>query len=100
MALHGYHPCYSIKFTWTTHDRPQTAEWLKFLQQAQEDLQFHIKLEQETQEKYFIQNAIPQPDFVVGNLVWLVQKYITATQPSNKLDIKKLSLSRIHPAFH
>jgi hypothetical protein len=93
---------------------------LKSLKETQEDLQFHIKSAQESQERYYNRHVQPQPAYAPGDEVWLVRSHIKTTRPSDKLDAKKLgpfkiveavnsrsfrlqlpaSMSRIHPVFH
>lgn len=119
-ALHGYHPRFNVQVPRTTSSNPIAQERLKMLKQVQEDIQFHIKAAQETQEHYYNQRVEPQPALRPGDRVWLLRKHIKTTRPSTKLDAKKLgpfkilqavgtrsfklelptSMSRLHPVFH
>lgn len=119
-ALHGYHPRFSVHVPRVASSNPRAKERLTVLRQTQEDLQFHIKSAQETQERYYNQHATPQPSLKPGDQVWLLRRHIKTTRPSDKLDVKKLgpfrileevntrsfrlelppSMSRVHPVFH
>ena len=41
-------------------------------------------------------HRIPAPKFEVGNEVWLLRKHLKTTQPSSKLDFKRLGKFRIN----
>jgi hypothetical protein len=119
-ALQGYHPRFSVHIPRVASSHPMAKERLQALSRVQEDLRFHIKTAQETQERYYNQNALPQPALNPGDQVMLLRRYIKTTRPSHKLDVKKLgpftiieavnsrayrlalpnSMSRVHPVFH
>jgi hypothetical protein len=119
-ALHGYHPRFSIQIPRVTSSSPSAQHRLQSLKELQEDLQFHIRAAQETQEKYYNQHAQPQPKCASGDKAWLLRTNIKTTRPSSKLDVKRLGpfviaeavgtrsfrlhlpkeLSRLHPVFH
>jgi len=119
-ALHGYHPRFSLETPRIAASNPLAQERLKVLQETQEDLKFHIKSAQETQERYYNQHVAAQPTFTPGDRVWLIRKNIRTTRPSDKLDAKKLgpfkilaavntrsfrlalppTMSKVHPVFH
>lgn len=119
-ALHGYHPRFSVETPRVAASSPLAQERLKNLHEVQEDLKFHIKSAQETQERYYNQHVVAQPPFAPGDQVWLVRKNIKTTRPSDKLDAKKLgpftileavntrsfrlelphTMSKVHPVFH
>jgi len=119
-ANYGYHPRFNVALPRVNSNVPRAESRLENLQEIQEDLKFFIQDAQDTQARYFNQHAMEQPDFQIGDKVWLIKKNIKTTRPSNKLDYRKLgpfkilekigtrayklelpqSMSRIHPVFH
>lgn len=119
-ALHGYHPRFNLQVPRVAASNPTAQTRLQTLKETQEDLQFHIKSAQESQERYYNQHVQAQPAFAPGDSVWLLRSNIKTTRPSDKLDAKKLgpfkiieavnsrafrlqlpaSMSRVHPVFH
>ena len=119
-ALHGYHPRFSLQVPRVAASNPTAQARLQALKETQEDLQFHIKSAQESQERYYNQHVQAQPAFTPGDEVWLLRSNIKTARPSDKLDAKKLgpfkiveavnsrafrlqlpaSMSRVHPVFH
>jgi hypothetical protein len=121
-ALHGYlyHPRFSVQVPRAAASNPRAEKRLDVLKQVQEDLHFHIRSAQESQEKYYNRHVQAQPELKPGDKVWLLRRHIKTTRPSDKLDAKKLgpfeiieamnsrsfrlqlpaSMSRVHPVFH
>lgn len=119
-ALYGYHPRFSFNIPRVSSSSPMAEDRLTALKEIQDDLQFHIKSAQESQQRNYNQHVQPQPALEPGDLVWLVRTNIKTTRPSLKLDAKKFgpypiaeavgtrsfrlqlpkSMSKIHPVFH
>jgi hypothetical protein len=94
-ALYGYHPRFNVHIPRVKKNTPEAEHRLAVLKQVQEDLQFYVGLAQESQAKFHDRHALPAPNFVPGDKVWLVRKHIRTTRPSDKLDSYKLGPFKI-----
>ncbi|KAF9176098.1 hypothetical protein BGZ50_001811, partial [Haplosporangium sp. Z 11] len=55
-----------------------------------EGLKFFISTAVDDQSKYFDLKIQPQPDFKVGDQVWLDTRNLRTDRPTTKLDYKKM----------
>jgi hypothetical protein len=116
-ANRGYHPRLSITLQETTV--PSATEQLRHLQAVHQQAQANIQRAQEQQVYWANKKRQDAPDFKIGDQVWLLRTNITTTQPSSKLDAKRLGpfpieakigdrayrltlppTMHIHPVFH
>jgi hypothetical protein len=99
---------------------PAADQFLENIISVQETLQDNIHQAKEIQKKYFDNRNHKVPTYQAGDWVWLLQRNISTTHPSGKLDFERLgpfkvdlalrkdvyflilptSLSRVHPVFH
>lgn len=83
-ALFGYHPRFNLQVPRVSQHNPAAKNRIQTLKEIQDDLQYHIKIAQETHAHYYDQHVRPQPDFVPGDKVWLLRKNIKTTRASDK----------------
>ena len=115
----GYHPNFDVNITERTTN-PSTTDLATRLDIIQSELCAELAHSNEYMAKYYDCHHIPQPNFKIGDYVWLLQRNIKTTRPSEKLDYRRLgpfkildqrghssfllklpcSLSRLHPVFH
>lgn len=115
----GYHPRFSVTIPRITKSNQPATDRLKALKELHADLKFNIQMALERHAQYYDAKAMAQPNFQVGDKVWLSSKNIHTTRPAKKLDYKKhgpfkilekinnrsyrLDLPqnyKIHPVFH
>jgi RNase H-like domain found in reverse transcriptase/Reverse transcriptase (RNA-dependent DNA polymerase)/Integrase zinc binding domain/Chromo (CHRromatin Organisation MOdifier) domain/Retroviral aspartyl protease/Integrase core domain len=115
----GYHPKFSVTMPRVTKDNRPVADRIQALQDLHSELKFNIQTALEAHAKHFDTMAQAQPDFQIGDRVWLNSKNLRTDRPARKLDYKRvgpfpilekvgtrsyrLDLPRtmkIHPVFH
>ena len=115
----GYHPDFDIVITERTTN-PSSTELAGRLEIIRDELRAELSHSNDYMAKYYDRRHLPGPEFLPGNKVWLIQRNIKTTRPSDKLDFKKIgpyqiiekrgkssyllklppSLKRLHPVFH
>ena len=65
---------------------PSAAEWVKDVEEIQEELRKNLLVAQQRTAKSFNKKVIPGPDFKVGDLVLLNASNIKTKRQSKKLD--------------
>src|SRR5919202_5548424 len=74
---------------------PSAAEWVKDMEEIQEELRKNLLVAQQRAAKSFNKKVIPGPDFKVGDLVLLNANNIKTKYQSKKLDNLFRSLCEI-----
>ncbi len=116
-ANYGYHPTCTV--TVQSTKAPAAGERLQYLQQLQQTLRQELLRSQTFMAHYHNRHTSQQPDYKVGDHVWLLTRHINTTRPSHKLDYKKIGpftitkiigptsfqlhlppQMKIHPVFH
>ena len=115
----GYHPNFDITITDHTTN-PSATELTRHLEIIHEELRAELAHSNDYMAKYYDRHHQSAPQFSPGDKVWLIRRNIKTTQPSDKLDYKKIgpyeviekrgkssyllklppSLKRLHPVFH
>ena len=115
----GFHPEFNITITEQTTN-PLATKFTSRLSIIHKELQPKLTHSNEYMSKYYHQHHLTAPKFSVGDKVWLLQRSIKTTQPSDRLDYKKIepykilrkhskasyllklppSLKQLHPVFH
>ena len=115
----GYHPRFSVTVPRASKTNQSTTDQIQQLEDLHTDLKFNIQMALERHALYYDTKTMVQPDFQVGDKVWLSSKNIHTNWPAKKLDYKKqgrfkilekvnncsyhLELPwnyKIHPVFH
>ena len=121
-ANYGYYPRATIKIlSEKGHENPAAEAYVDHIRRVHEKLQTTLEQVQTRYKKEFDKNVAPAPEFKVGDRVWLNQRNIETTRPSQKLDFRHLGPFeivdvvgkskaafelklpnhwRIHPVFH
>jgi hypothetical protein len=121
-ANYGYHPRMSIvERNPAQEENPTAEELVARLERTHQALRVNLQQAQENYKKYYDAHVNDDPQFQVGDLVWLSRKNIATNRPSAKLDAKRLGpfkilevigeaksayklelppRMRIHPVFH
>ena len=98
---------------------PTASELVNNLSQVHQEVMSNIQQANQTYSKYYNQSREPQPEFNIGNKVWLLRRFVTTKRPCSKLDYTRLgpfiitdkvgtrafrlklpSTMMIHPVFH
>lgn len=117
-SLQGYHPRFNSLAKSSVI--PSADQFVKHLQQIQENLSNNLSLAKESQERFY--NGTRRMDVIYspGDLVWLSRRHLKTKRPSNKLDVRRIgpftvkrmigrnaaelilpaNLSRLHPVFN
>lgn len=115
----GYHPKFTVTIPRVTKDNEPVADRIKAMKELHSEMKFNIQTALETHARNFDKKVIPQPDFKIGDQVWLSAQNIRTSRPSRKLDHKRLGpfkilkkvgtrsfhlelpkSLKIHPVFH
>ena len=115
----GYHPKFSVRVPRVTRDNVPVADRVQALKDLHTEMRFNIQSALEEHAKYFDAKVSKQPDFQVGDRVWLDARNLRTERSARKLDYKKvgpytisekvnsrsyrLDLPRsmkVHPVFH
>jgi len=118
-ANYGYHPRFLPDLGTRNEETPEVSEYVVALRRLPEELRAEIKEAQMSQVEQANKARHPDPVLNPGDKVWLQQKNIRTTRPSNKLDHKQigpyrvlekvdsraykldlLATVKIHPIFH
>ena len=119
-ANYGYHPRFQLRVT-NENKSPSAESYVETLRKVHIAMQEDLKLAQENYKKYYDRRVQKQPNYEIGQRVWLLRKNVSTTRPSSKLDFKRLGpykilniigqaklavkldlppTMKIHPVFH
>ncbi|THH03524.1 hypothetical protein EW146_g10426, partial [Bondarzewia mesenterica] len=118
-ANFGFIPEFKPRIT-ERHTVPAAADLASRLDTIHTELRAELQHAQDLQATYHNKKSLPDPDFLPGQMVWLLRCNISTTRPSLKLDHRRLGpyciirkigsaayllqlpsyLSRLHPVFH
>lgn len=93
-ANYGFHPRFSFSIP-TTSVNPSAEERARRLKDLHQDLSLELSLACARHKDQADRRRSPTPNFVVGDLVWLLRRHIPTTRPCHKLDHRKLGPFRI-----
>jgi transposase InsO family protein len=118
-ANFGFHPKFSVTVPRVTKDNIPCPDHIKALLDIHSEMKFNIQSANERHARHFDTKAIAQPDFSVGDKVWLDARNLRTERPAKKLDYKRVgpfqilekvgtrsyrldlpSTMKIHPIFH
>jgi hypothetical protein len=118
-ANFGYHPKFTVTVPRVSKNNVPLADRIKSLQDLYADMKENIKIASERHAPYFNAKVMPQPDFQVGDQVWLDARNLRTSRPAHKLDYKRIGpysitakigtrsyrldlpkSMKIHPVFH
>jgi hypothetical protein len=118
-ANFGYHPRFQPDLAETNNTTPDVSSYVSALTNLHEELRSEIKYTQMGHAKQANKGRQPDPILKLRDKVWLQQKNVKTTRPSNKLDFKLIGLYtilekiglqaykldlppsvKIHPVFH
>ncbi|GAA5883779.1 hypothetical protein JCM16303_002367 [Sporobolomyces ruberrimus] len=94
-ANYGFHPAHSLTVARST-SVPAAELRVETLERTWNELKNQLKYSKEQMSKYYNshRSAVP-PEFVPGNLVWLLRRNIPTLRPSDKLDHRRLGPFKI-----
>jgi len=99
-ANYGYHPRFNIEPP-VSAEVPAAEDQLAKLQAIKDSLAIEIKFAQDHAKEFADKHRSTPPTFQKGDQVWLLRCNIKTTQPSGKLDFKRLGpftiLKKINP---
>jgi hypothetical protein len=115
----GYHPKFSVTVPRVSKDNVPLVDRIKALQDLHAEMKFNIQTAIEAHAKHFDTKAMNQPDFQVGDKVWLDSRNLQTERPARKLDYKRVgpfiitekvgtrsfrlklpNSMKVHPVFH
>lgn len=118
-ANFGYHPKFTVTIPRVTKDNVPISDRIKAFKDLYSEMQFNIQSAVEAHARHFDTKAMIQPEFKIGDKVWLDSRNLRTTRPARKLDYKRqgpfsilekvgtrsyrLDLPKtmkIHPVFH
>jgi Integrase zinc binding domain/Chromo (CHRromatin Organisation MOdifier) domain/Integrase core domain len=118
-ANFGYHPKFTVTVPRVSKNNVPLADRIKSLQDLYADMKENIKIASERHAPYFNAKVMAQPDFQVGDQVWLDARNLRTSRPAHKLDYKRIGpysitakigtrsyrldlpkSMKIHPVFH
>jgi len=91
----GYHPKFSVTIPRVSKDNMPLVDRIKALQELHSDMKFNIQSALEAHAQHFDTKAMNQPDFQVGDKVWLDSRNLQTDRPARKLDYKRVGPFRI-----
>lgn len=117
-SLQGYHPRFNSLSSASTI--PSADEFVRHLQQIQNNLAENLELAKACQAKFYNGNRRIDASYKPGDLVWLSRRHLKTKRPSNKLDVRRIgpfrvvrmigrnaaeldlppNMSRLHPVFN
>jgi transposase InsO family protein len=115
----GYHPRFTVRMPRVSKNNRPLADRIQAMKDLHSEMKFHIETAIETHARYYDTKVCPQPDFNIGDSVWLDARHLRTDRPSKKLDYKRtgpykiiervnnrsfrLQLPpsmKVHPVFH
>lgn len=118
-ANYGYHPKFTITIPRVSKDSFPVADRIKVLQDLYGKMKDNIKSALDRHAHHFDNKVMPQPNFQIGDKVWLDARNLRTARPSHKLDYKRVGpfpilekinsrayrlkipkTMKIHPVFH
>ena len=115
----GYHPKFSVTIPRITKDNVPVSDRIQALKDLHSEMKFNIQTALEAHARHFNTKVTSQPDFQIGDKVWLNSTNLRTARPARKLDYKRvgpftvlekvgtrsyrLELPRtmkVHPVFH
>ena len=118
-ANYGYHPRMSLLPPSPDSSVPAADSYVLRLREAHVVLQRELLKARKAMELSANRRRRPAPQFVPGQLVWLIRRHVATTRPSSKLDVRRLGpfpvigpvgnsafrlqlppSMKIHPVFH
>lgn len=89
MASQGYNPMFT-NMPSEAQSIPLAEERLERIKAIQEEIQSAMVIAQEKQKWYYDEHRQNEPEYQVGDKVWLSAENITTNWPSTKLVVKRL----------
>jgi len=118
-ANFGYHPKFTVTVPRVSKNNTPLADRVKSIHDLYAEMKENIKKALERHAQYFDTKVIPQPDFQIGEKVWLDARDLRTSRPAQKLDYKRVGpypvlekvgtrsyrlglpkSMKIHPVFH
>lgn len=115
----GYHPKLTATVPRVSKDNIPLVDRIKAFQDLYAEMKNNIKLALERHARHFDTKVLPQPDFQIGEKVWLDARNLKTNRPARKLDYKRVGpfpilekvgtrsyrlqlpkTMKIHPVFH
>lgn len=87
-ANHGFHP--NLNMSLVPGSVPDVYQRVQQIRSAHDSAAANIKKALERHARYANRKRIEAPEFVIGQLVWLLRKHINTARPSDKLEAKRL----------
>jgi transposase InsO family protein len=93
-ANYGFNPRWTLRIA--DESIVPAAEYdAESLERLWEELRAELQHSQDVYARYYDAHAMEQPNFQVGDLVWLLRRNLKTTRPSEKLDHRRLGPFRI-----
>lgn len=115
----GYHPKFTVTVPRVSQNNTPPADRIKAFQDLYAKMKENIKMALERHAKHFDTKVLPQPDFQIGEKVWLDARNLRTNRPARKLDFKRVGpfpilekvgtrsyrlqlpkTMKVHPVFH
>lgn len=115
----GYHPKFTVTVPRASQNNTPPADRIKAFQDLYAKMKENIKMALERHAKHFDTKVLPQPDFQIGEKVWLDARNLRTNRPARKLDFKRVGpfpilekvgtrsyrlqlpkTMKVHPVFH
>jgi hypothetical protein len=115
----GYHPKFTVTVPRVSKNNTPLVDRVKSFHDLYAEMKENIKKALERHAQYFDAKVMPQPDFQVGDKVWLDARNLRTSRPAQKLDYKRVGpypivekvgtrsyrldlpkTMKIHPVFH
>jgi transposase InsO family protein len=88
-ANFGYHPKFTVTIPRVSKDNVPATDRVQALKNLYSEMRFNIQSAIEAHSRHFDTKTIPQPDFKVGDQVWLDSRNLRTHRPAKKLDYKR-----------
>jgi hypothetical protein len=118
-ANFGYHPKFTVTIPRVTKGNIPLQDRIKSFQNLYSEMKVNIQSAIDRHARHFDTKAMPQPEFKIGDQVWLDARNLRTSRPVRKLDYKRVGpfhvlekigtrsyrldlpkTMKIHPVFH